>query len=61
VRKLALVLLPLVLLALPATAAADSRTIVVGRSIGPVELGMPKTEVVAVYGRPLSTSAFDSR
>lgn len=58
-RKLALMLSALVLLALPAAAAADSRTIVVGRSIGPVELGMARGEVVAVLGRPRSTSAFE--
>ncbi|MCC6223207.1 MAG: hypothetical protein IT201_06905 [Thermoleophilia bacterium] len=46
-------------LALPAPASAEAGLIAVGRSIGPVALGMTSADVVAAIGQPLRIDRYD--
>jgi len=45
-------------LAVPPAATADPSRIVIGRSIGPVALGMTSANVVATIGKPLRVERF---
>jgi hypothetical protein len=46
-------------LAAAATAAPDRSLVVVGRSIGPIALGMERAAVVQRFGKPLGSTRFE--
>jgi len=50
--RLVLALAIIVALAGPVVALADSPLIVIGRSIGPIRIGMPRADVVRLLGKP---------
>lgn len=57
-RRLWIAIVAVLALALPAPASADAGLIVVGRSIGPVALGMTSADVVAAIGQPARVDRF---
>ena len=57
-RRICLAIVTALALALPAAAGADSGLIAVGRSIGPVSLGMAREQVIATIGQPSRVDRF---
>lgn len=58
-RRLLAAFVTTLALAAPASAVASSSLIVIGESIGPIRLGMPRSEVIQVFGTPRSTERFE--
>ena len=58
-KRLLAAFVTILALAVPAAAWADSSLIVIGKSIGAAQLGMTKTDVVHIYGKPKRTERFD--
>lgn len=57
-RRISVAIVTALALALPGAAGADSGLIAVGRSIGPVSLGMVRDEVIETIGRPSRVDRF---